>query len=819
VTASVNQVDLACDHCGLPVPRGLIDKATEHQFCCAGCRAVWGALHEAGLDRYYALREAAGGEGRQVEAAEGLAAFDDHAFLAEHVRPLPDGRATSAFLLEGVTCAACVWLVEKLPRLCPGVIEARLDLHQQTARVTWKTADISCGRVAAGLAKLGYTPHPPRPADRAELAKREDRRRLIDIAVAGVCAGNIMLLAFALYGGELAAAGDLEHRFWSLFRWLSTGFGLASLAWPGRVFFKGAVAALRVRSVSLDVPIALALLAGGAAGLVNVVLGRGDIYFDSLAVLVFLLLVGRFIQHRQQRRAADTVRLLNALVPSISRLVESGRVREVPTSSLNSGQVVEVLPGGIVPGDGRVREAAGGTRFDQSMLTGESDPVAAGVGDAAWAGARNLERRCVIELSAVGEASRVGQMMAGVERALAERPRAVQLADRIAGYFTVAMIALATAVAVGWSILETPAIGIDHAVALLIVACPCAMGLATPLTMAVSLARLARRQVLVKSAAALEKLAGGGRLVLDKTGTLTEGRATLARWHGDDTLRPLVALVEQHSGHHLARAVVQAWGDLEADAEARRAVVENGVTDLGDGGLTTEFGRGTLRVGSPRWIAGHGVDIAKLQGELDSFAADGLTPVVAALGEKRLVIGFGDTVRPDAGATLGKLRRAGWQLQVLSGDTPAVAERVGESLGIHRIRGGVTPEEKADHVRQLAAGESAVAMVGDGVNDAEALAAADVGIAVAGGAEASLLAADVYVARPGLAPLVDLVAEARRCRWKVRRNLSVSLSYNALFVTLAAAGLITPLVAAIVMPISSFTVVMLALSGGGRKLP
>ena len=822
--AAATAAETICAHCGLAVPPALVEEGAEHQFCCAGCRVIFATLREHGLEAYYDLREAAGATGARADAVAvngRFAAFDDPSFRERYVNDLEDGRASCDLLLEGVTCAACVWLVEKLPRLCPGVTEARLSLRDRTARVTWRNGEARLSDVARAISRLGYKPLPPRASEREAMARREERRRLIDIGIAGVCAGNGMLLAFAIYAGELSTGMERVH--YQAFLWLSAFFGIIALAWPGRTFFRGALAALRARTANLDLPIAVALAIGGAAGLVNTVLGRGEIYFDSLNVLVFLLLVGRFIQHRQHRRAAEAVGLMASLVPSACRKVEpDGTVRDVPVESLSPGDVAEVLPGEVVPADGEVVAVSGdSTEFDQALLTGESEPVKAGVGTPAWAGSRNVVSSVRVRVTQAGEASRVGRLMRDVERATGMKAPVVQFADRVAGVFVVLMILLAAATLAWWSVLGMLGAGIDHAVALLIVACPCALGLATPLTLSVALGNQARRNILVKGASAIELLSRGGRLVLDKTGTLTEGRVDLVEWHGDGSLRPLVALAERSSGHHLGKAVVRAWGNLEASAQQRAQVSRGEITERGDGGLMARFGGDTLHVGSAAWARRQGVRVSnEMQAVLDRYAEHGYTPVVAGWnGVARLALAFGDRDRADAAGALERLRRAGWTIEVQSGDVEPVVKATARRLGLDpcRAAGGVTPEAKLARVIALAEAGARVVMVGDGVNDAGALAAAGVGVAVAGGAEASLAAADVYIARPGLMPLVELVEDSRRAMRAVRRNLCVSLAYNTVGVTLAMTGLITPLTAAILMPISSVTVVFLALGSGVRR--
>ena len=346
--------DCVCTHCGLPVPKGLIDAQRVEQFCCQGCASVYELIHGCGLDAYYRLREGAQGDAQPVKQTDSdrLASFDSDKFHELYVRTREDGMRVVDLMLEGVHCAACVWLIEKLPRVVPGVIEARLSLRQSTVRITWDPAQVELSKIAKGLSTLGYPPHPARGnKDAVQLA--EQRTMLIRMGVAGALAGNTMLLAFALYTGLFS---EMEAQYAQLFRWASAVLGVIALVWPGRVFFQGAWAAIRTRSPHLDVPIALALGVGGVAGLVNVILARGDIYFDSLTVLVFLLLVGRFIQYRQQRRADESVGLLFSLTPTHCRRVNANdqSIEQVPVEAVQVGDLLEVRAGELIPADGTV---------------------------------------------------------------------------------------------------------------------------------------------------------------------------------------------------------------------------------------------------------------------------------------------------------------------------------------------------------------------------------------------------------------------------------------------------------------------------------
>ena len=798
---------VACSHCGLPVPAGLVREGEAEQFCCAGCETVWGVLHAAGLERYYSVREAVDARAqRTASTGRAYEEFDDPAFARAYVKPLPGGLCETEFLLEGVHCAACVWLIEKLPEVAAGVVESRVSLRRSTVSVQYRPDAISTSAVARQLDRLGYAPHPARGGGARAARQIEDRKHLIRVAVAGAIAGNVMLLAIALYGGALTGIEPIwEHTF----RWISMGLGVLTLAWPGRVFFKGALAALRTRSAHLDLPIAIALGAGAVWGTVNTIRGSGEIYFDSLSVLIFLLLAGRWIQHRQQRWAADSVELMLTLTPSSASVIaDDGTAQRVPIDAVEVGDVVEIGAGDTAPADGVVAE--GESSVDQSLLTGESVPVRVSVGSPVAAGTTNLSSTIRVRVEAVGEATRIGRLMQLVADAGGRKVPIVRLADRVAGWFVLAVLALA-AITVGvWLFVAGPAVALEHATALLIVACPCALGLATPMAMAVAIGRCSRRGVLVKDASALQALATPGVLILDKTGTITEGRAGVAAWHGDESLRAPVAALERSSSHPVARAL------SALDTGALR--VDHADHIVG-GGVRGSVAGHDLAVGSLAFMESLGARIDDHWRDLAAQAAlAGRTPIfVADSGEVRALAELGDRVRADSRDAIDRLRALGWRVRVLSGDHPDVVRTVAAELGRDDAAGAVSPERKAAEVERLVAAGERVVMVGDGVNDAAALAGATVGIAVHGGAEASLEAADVYLREPGLAPIAELVERSASTMRTVRTVLTVSILYNAIAATAAMAGVMSALAAAVLMPASSFTAVAIAMTAGRTR--
>ncbi len=785
-----------CAHCALEVPRGLYEPGEEHQFCCHGCKTVYAVLQGAGLGGYYAVRGAV--DSAPVPAASTGSAYeelDDPAFQKTVVHPVPGGFVEAELLLEGMHCAACVWLIERLPRVAPGVVESRAHIRRRTVCVRYQPDKIKLSQVAQQLDRLGYAAHPARGREAREARLREDRKFLIRVAVAGALAGNVMLLAIALYEGEASGMSA----FWqTTLRWYSMALGVVVLAWPGRLFFRGAIAALRTRTAHLDLPIALALLVGGLWGVSNTVRGVGEIYFDSLAVLVFLLLVGRWVQHRQQRSASDSVELMLTLTPTSATVVDDdGTQRRVPIESVDTGMTIAVGAGESVAADGEVVE--GTTDLDMSLLTGESRPVRVGVGDAVAAGATNLRSPIRVRVDAVGDSTRVGKLMSLIARASSERSPIVQFTDRIAGRFVIVVVTLAVLTAAYWTMVSGIGMGIEHATALLIVTCPCALGLATPMAMSISMGRAARGGMLVKSATAIELLSKPGTMILDKTGTITEGRGRVVSVLGDERVGVLAAAIEAHSNHPIAQAIVDAF-ETDLVATEIEQTIGGGVSGVVDGVRVT--------VGSPEFV---GVDDAG-RALVDEAIAMGHTPVVGRVeGGGMCVFAIGDQIREGVGESVERLIARGWDVRVCSGDHQEIVEQVAKEAGIAVAQGGVSPEGKAELVASLKRGhpERTVVMVGDGVNDAAALALADVGIAVHGGAEASLEAADVYLADMGVFPLVRLVSLSSATMRTIRMCLVVSLSYNVVAGSLAMTGVINALIAAVLMPMSSLTVIAL----------
>ena len=785
----------ACAHCGLAVPDGLFVETSERQFCCAGCRTAFAILHEGGLGRYYDLSERRNAPVRPT--GRSYEEFDHPAFADLYVKPMTDGLAEVELYLEGVHCASCVWLVERVPLVLPGVMRAELEVRRSLARVTWNPALVPLSRVAKMLDSLGYAPHPFRGVARDAMRRREDRAMLVRIGVAGAIAMNVMLAALALYSGWL---GGMEPQYERFFRWISLLLVTPALAWPGRVFFAGAWSAVRTRTLHMDVPIALGLAAGYVQGAVNTVRDHGPVYFDGLATLVFALLVGRYLQQRGQRAAADSAELLYSITPSTARVVEAGDdVREVPAHALLPGMIIDVRAGETFPADGTL--VLGRTQLDNSLLTGESRPVSARAGERVYAGTVNLSAPVRVHVEESGEQSRVAKILRQVEESSRRRAPVVALANRMAAWFVAVVLILAVATWLVWRSLD-PSRAIDNAIALLIVTCPCALALSTPLAVSMAIGRAARAGIFVKGGDALERLAEPGELLLDKTGTITEARTSVVEWVGPDWAKPFVVAAETGSSHPIADGFRRAWPDLDVPVATQTEHVAGG-------GIVATIAGYNVVVGSPEFVRRRA---RCTESRAPSLSSNELTPVwIAVDGSLVAAAGLGDPVRPDAAGSIARLRDDGWSVSILSGDDADVVRAVGRRVDIEdaQCTGGATPEAKLARVEALRATSARpVVMVGDGVNDAAAIAAASVGVGVHGGAEACLASADVYLTKPGLSSLVALTDGARRTMRVIRRNVAFSIVYNVIGAGLAVTGHLTPLIAAILMPASSLTVVI-----------
>lgn len=762
-----------CRHCAQPTPSG-------EDFCCSGCRGAYHLVNELGLESYYAKRCLEGDQDFSKLRPDEVAEQGD---LSAWIRPAPDGCLTLALLVDGLTCGACVWLIEQSLQKQPGVTQARVSLTTRRLTITWRAGEADPSRLADLVVRLGYRLLPCDPAKLASSDQRQSRDLLRCLAVAGFAAGNIMLLSVSVWAGN---AADMATGTRDLLHWISALIAIPAIAYAGRPFFRSAATALKARHSNMDVPISLAIILAPSVSLYETFHGGAHAYFDSAVTLLFFLLIGRYLDHLARYRAralAEQLLALNAVAATV--LAEDGTRRDLPPSQLVAGMRVLVGAGQRIPADGIA--ILGESEVDTSAVTGESLPRATLPGSQLYAGTLNLTAPLQLRVTAAGEATLLADIIRLMEAAESQRGRFVQIADKVARYYSPVVHLTALATFLAWTLLGgmawQPAMMI--AVAVLIITCPCALALAVPVVQVVASQRLMRSGVLLKSGDALERLQSIDWVVFDKTGTLTLGRLALVNKPAPAMLR-IAAGMAANSKHPLARAIAQA---------VAAAPVLTPVKEIAGLGLAWESPAGTWRLGSARFT-----------GKGDGNRQANLLWLVGPQGQTEEFV-LSDQPRRDAAETVATLLRRGLGVEICSGDRAAPAKALGVALGIDSVRAEMNPAGKVTHLQELARQGKHVLMVGDGINDAAALTAAQVSMAPASGADISQSAADIVFQGEGLAAIPLALAVARDAQRLMRQNLAVALVYNLAAVPLAILGYVTPLVAALAMSSSSILVI------------
>jgi len=787
-----------CAHCGAPIADSAVTDTDAPAFCCKGCAGAYALVQRLGFGRYYARRSLDRSQ-RLLKPEEEDLSLDTSAHVVEGA----DGLSRLTLMIDGIHCAACVWLIESVLARAPEIVQARVNLTTRRLALAWRGPASDADRLLAPVRALGYrlVPFDARRLDDAEAAR--DRALLRAMAVAGFAAGNIMLLSVSVWAGHAEGMGPATR---GLLHWVSALIALPAVAYAGQPFFRSALAALRYRRLNMDVPISLGVLLATGISLFETVTGGQHAYFDSAVALLFFLLVGRYLDSRARSRARSAARELLALAARAATVVDAdGRSRYVPPDQLAPGMCVLVAAGERVAVDGVVRD--GRTEIDSSLLTGESVPVAAAPGDRVMAGTVNLSAPIKVEATAVGAATVLAEIGRLMEAAEQSRSRYVGLADRVARAYAPVVHILAAVTLIGG--LTLGALGwhaaLLNAIAVLIITCPCALALAVPAVQVVATGKLMRHGLLMKSGSGLERLAAIDHVVMDKTGTLTTGRPELLGEPAAQALARAAALAGA-SRHPLARAIRRA---------APAAPLAAGVAEIPGEGLVAGGAGGETRLGS-RSFCGIGPEAA---GAAEEAAGPELWLVQPDHPPVRFM--FQDRLRPDAGAAVQALRDLGLGIEILSGDQAPAVAAAARSLGIETWRARADPAAKLARLAALAADGRRVLMIGDGLNDAPALAQAHASISPATGADISQVAADAVFQGERLMPAAVAVGVARRAERLIRQNLVLALAYNGFTIPLAMLGFVTPLVAAIAMSTSSLVVIGNALRlgrGAGQDL-
>ena len=708
---------------------------------------------------------------------------------------VPDARFD--FAISGMTCAACATRLEKVLNRLPSV-SATVNFATETAQIRLPPGGVTEAELIAVIDGAGFVARPRGEGARAEEKARkaaewraERKRFLISLALTAPLLAQMPAMFFGSGGHEFIP------------RWVQWVLATPVQFWIGWRFYRGAWSALRGGGANMDVLVALGTSVAYGFSLVVTVLGRMDlhVYFEASATIITLVLMGKLLEARAKARTSEALEALVRLQPRTAWVERDGVLQEVPVGSLSPGDRFVVRAGDSVPVDGVVR--GGHSALDESMLTGESLPVAKTEGDVVFAATVNSDGTLHCEATGVGSETMLASIIRLVEQAQGSKAPVQRLADQVAAVFVPVVVAIAVLTFFGgwwWGGSVTEAL--VNAVAVLVIACPCALGLATPTAIMVGTGLGANHGILVKNAEALERAQNLTVLAVDKTGTLTEGRPAVtdvvpADGFARDEVLGWAAALESASGHPLARAIVAAAGQV-ATAEGVETVPGLGVRGM--------LGGRSVLVGSPVFLRNQGVDVP--DGAVNALAAQGRTLVAVAVdGRLAGVIGVADPLRSTSAAAVARLQRAGISVVMLTGDHPATARAVAEAVGISRFEAGVLPADKAKAVQALAAEGHRVGMAGDGINDAPALAAADVSFAIGTGADVAVAAADITLMRGDLNGVADAVELSRATLAKIRQNLFFAFIYNVLGIPLAAFGFLNPVVAGAAMALSSVSVV------------
>ena len=788
--------EVACTHCHLTFSEEVMIKESQGDqtlyFCCKGCQGVYHLLNEEGLGSFY---DKLGDKTLQpaVSKSDDLEKFDLEGFRNKYIKIHDDGLYEINLIIEGIHCSACVWLNEKVLHKTEGVIEASINYSTNKAKVVWDPEEIALSKIIETIRSIGYNAYPYDPALQEERAVRTRKEYYARILVAVFGSMNIMWIAIAHYAGYFSG---MEQRFRNILNVAEFILATPVLFYSGWVFFRGAWYGYKNRIVNMDTLVASGALLAYLYSIYAMVTQQGEVYFDSVAMIITFVLVGKYLEVLSKKHAVDTLDTIMGSTPTEVTVVTEGTKALVSIENVQLGDTIELKPGEKVVIDGVVTHGEGS--FDESSLTGESEPVLKQKGDAILSGSICLDS--VIRYEATKEASDslLHTIVTLLEESITKKPRIEQLADTVSGYFSTVILIIALLTFAGWwmasnSFEEALIIGIS----VIVIACPCALGLATPMATLVGISVAAKRNILFKEAGFLETMAKSDLLALDKTGTITEGRPSVVK---ETPYAPydkalLYALVTT-STHPVAQGIRRY---LEEESDTFTPVTLEKVKSIQAKGVEAYTDQTHLAGGNAQMMQRLGIACeAQSEHTLFYFAVD---------GKKVTMFELSDTIREGAKEAIDAIKAMGVRVVMLTGDHEASAHRVAQAVGIEEVHAHLLPQEKAHFIETAQQKGAITVMAGDGINDAIALAQSNIAIAMGNGADVAISVSDVVLMDERPQSIHDAYRISRRTYRAVKENLALSLLYNTIAVPLAMAGFVTPLIAALSMSLSSLIVV------------
>ena len=802
-----------CFHCGLPVPPGASYSVEinhkKQAMCCTGCEAVAQAIVDNGLTDFYNHRTEKSEKPSDLIPAE-LQIYDNESLQQSFVKAQEGTVREASLILEGIVCAACVWLNERHVKQLDGVLDFRVNYSTHRASLKWDNDKIKLSDVLKAISDIGYNAHPFDPGRMETLHKKEKSAALRRIAIAGLGMMQVMMPSVALYIGESSDMSASMHNF---LRWISLLITTPVVLYSAQIFFTSAWRDLKRGVFGMDVPVSLAIGSAYIASVWATFSNTGETYFDSVVMFTFFLLLGRFLEMGARHKAGQVADELVRLLPETATRLdvdEKGKETQqiIVANELALGDRVLVKPGEIIPADGIIID--GKSSVNESMLTGESMPLSKQPDDELIAGTLNVESPLIMEVNKLGDSTMLSSIIRLLDRAQSEKPDLAKFADKSASWFVIVLLVIALAVFLFWLSYQ-PERAFWVALSVLVITCPCALSLATPAALTAATGNLTEKGVLTTRGHALETLAKITHIIFDKTGTLTHGMPKVV-----DTqllseqvlslaeIQDLAAGLEMASEHPVAQAIRQLSNSpvnfLDVKIESGRGV---------EGVIKYQANKQKYRIGNQSFVA----EIVNQNGLADLPVSDIPTSAIFFATENLWLAIFycQDEIREEANDAIQSLQSMNINISLLSGDNVQTVNAVAKKLGIKQAKAGLLPADKLDFVQQLQSQGEVVAMIGDGVNDAPVLAGADVSVAMGRGSQLAQASADMILLSENLKLLPSSIKLSKRMQAVVHQNFAWAILYNVVAIPIAAAGLVAPWMAAIGMSMSSLLVVLNAL--------